>query len=105
MAATPDGRLLFSVSQMKELSIIDTSTYQIIRTLSVPDYYGGSPSWIYFNSQGTKAYFIYWGGVAIDTPMPDVPSKIGVMDLTWFTFTNFIGLDDHAGAGPMVILR
>jgi DNA-binding beta-propeller fold protein YncE len=106
LAITPSGDLLFSVSQMNELTIINATTSQKISNLSVkqPNYYG-NPSWIYFNPQGTKVYFIYWGAVPIDSPGPDSPSIVCVMDLTSYRFSNTIRLDEHAGAGPMAILK
>jgi YVTN family beta-propeller protein len=106
LAMTPNGDRLFSVSQLNELTVIDTATCQVIKTISVkqPGYYG-KPDWIYFNAQETKAYFIYYGAIPIDSPGPDTPSKIGVMDLGSYQFTHVIELDEYAGAGVMAIVR
>jgi DNA-binding beta-propeller fold protein YncE len=106
LAITPSGDRLFSVSQMNELVVVDTTTYERIQEFSVkqPDYYG-KPDWIKFNGEESKAYFIYWGGLAIDTPHPDKPSVIGVMDIETYEFTNIIEMDEHAGAGQMIIMR
>lgn len=106
LALTPSGDRLFSVSQMNELVVVDTTTYERIQEFSVKqsEYYG-KPDWITFNDDESKAYFIYWGGVSIDTPHPDKPSVIGVMDLETYEFSNIIELDEHAGAGKMIIKR
>jgi len=105
-ALSPDGGKLFCVSQMNELVVVNTTDYSRIITRSVKqgDYYG-KPSWVYFNENASKAYFIYWGGVAIDTPMSDSPSIIGVMDTGCYEFTDIIEFDEHAGLSEMAVTR
>ncbi|MBN1682043.1 YncE family protein [Candidatus Bathyarchaeota archaeon] len=105
LALDPKGDILFTVSQMNLLTIIDTNSFHVVKKIStrIVNYYG-VPDRIYFDSQGIKAYFIYWGGIPIDTIRPEFPSKIGVMDLNSYKFTNFIELDGYAGASSMVIL-
>ena len=86
--------------------MVDTASYRVIANVSVeqPGYYGGL-SGIYFNSQGSEAFFIYSGARPIDSPVPDIPSIIGVMDPSSFDFIYIINLDEHAGAGAMAIRR
>ncbi|MCW4013054.1 MAG: hypothetical protein NWF07_08695, partial [Candidatus Bathyarchaeota archaeon] len=106
LAITPDGGCLFSISQMNELVVVNTTDYSRIITRSVkqPDYYG-KPDWVYFNENCSKAYFIYWGGIPIDTPMPDTPSLIGVMDMMTYEFTEVIEIDEYAGLGMMAVRK
>jgi hypothetical protein len=106
IALSPDGGELYCISQMNELVVVNTTDYSRITTRSVKqaDYYG-KPDRVYFNENGSKAYFIYWGGVAIDTPMPDSPSIIGVMDTGCYEFTDIIEFDEHAGLSEMAVTR
>ena len=106
IALSPDGAELYCVSQMNELVVVNTTDYCRIINKSVkqPDYYG-KPDWVYFNENGSKAYLIYWGGVAIDTPVPDSPSIIGVLDTDSYEFTDIIEFDEHAGLGMMTVIR
>lgn len=106
LAITPDGSELYCVSQMKELVVVNTTDYTWIYSGSVeqPDYYG-KPDHIYFNENGSLAYFIYWGGIPIDTPMPDTASLIGVMDTGTFEFRDIIEVDEYAGLGMMAVKK
>lgn len=105
MGMSPDGSALFCVSQEKLMSVVNTTSYQKIASFDVSqrDYTYGKPDHIYFSEDSSKAYLIYWGSVRIDSPGPDSPSIIGVMDTRSYEFTKIITLDQHAGAGQMAI--
>jgi len=106
IAISPDGRKLYSVSQENLMVVVNTTSYGEIsrKDVSQDKYVGGKPDYIYFSDDGLKAYLVYGGGIPIDTPVPDNPSVIGVMDTRQYTFSKIITLDEYAGAGQMAIL-
>jgi len=105
LALSPDGRMLYAAgSNGHTLARIDTTTNRVISKFdaNLPDTYGG-PSQVAFSPDGRTAYLLYWGGIAIDTPLPDLPSAIALYSTETNRIEEVLKLGDRAGASRIVI--
>lgn len=105
LALSPDGRMLYAAdSNGHTLARIDTTTNRVISKFdaNLPDTYGG-PCQVAFSPDGRTAYLLYWGGIAIDTPHPDLPSAIAVYSTETNRIEEVLKLGDRAGASRIAI--